>query len=319
MSGEGETLTQFYLSDVSEKDKPWDTHRHSADVVRDLYADSEFDSYSERIDLCAQWLQFALVSKSDSERSLKLESAKFCHVRHCPVCQWRRALMWKARFFNALPAISQDFPTAKWVFLTLTVKNCELEALRGEIGLMNKAFKRLSERKNFPALGYVRSLEVTRDRFRFAHPHFHVLMLVPSSYFVRGYIKQSTWIEMWQKSLRVDYAPSVDIRTVKPKQGADSRIAVMDALKETLKYTVKESDLVSDRSWLIELTKQLHKLRATTVSGVLKCYLSNSGPEIEDLIHADEDAIGEIQPDDVRFLFGWREKVQRYMGNVRET
>lgn len=311
-------MPEFYLTDISEKDKAWDTHRHLADVVRDLYAGSELASYGARIDLCAKWLQFALVSKSDSERSLKLELAKFCRVRHCPVCQWRRSLMWRGRFFNTLPAILNDFPTAKWLFLTLTVKNCELSGLRDEIGQMNKAFKRLSERKNFPALGYVRSLEVTRDKSGLAHPHFHVLMLVPSSYFSANYIKQSEWVAMWQKSLRVDYAPSVDIRAVKPKKGTDSVLAVMDALKETLKYTVKESDLVSDSHWLIELTRQLHKLRATTVSGVLKNYLSESEPENEDLIHADENAIAEISLEDVRFLFGWRERVQRYVGNVRE-
>jgi plasmid rolling circle replication initiator protein Rep len=312
-------MSEFYLTDLSEKDKPWDSHRRLADGVRDLYLGSELTSYGERIELCAKWLQFALVSKSDSERSLKLELAKFCRVRHCPVCQWRRALMWRGRFFNALPAISRDFSTARWLFLTLTVKNCELDALRGEIGLMNKAFKRLAQSKTFPALGYVRSLEVTRDKSGMAHPHFHVLMLVPSSYFAAGYTKQATWVEMWQKALRVDYAPSIDIRAVKPKKGADSITSVMDALKETLKYTVKESDLVSDRAWLIELTRQLHKLRATTVSGVLKNYLSESEPENEDLIHAEENSIGEISPDDVRLLFGWKEKLQRYKGSVRET
>lgn len=311
-------MSEFYLADVSEKDKPWNLHRKMADAVEELYRDSEFSSYARNIDECAKKLQFALVSKSDSERLFKLELARFCRVRHCPVCQWRRALMWRARFYKALPAIVRDYPTAKWVFLTLTVKNCDLTELRETVSLMNKGFKRLSQRKNFPALGCVRSLEVTQGKDGTAHPHLHVLMLVRSSYFTSGYIKHEKWVELWQKSLRVDYAPSVHIQAVKPKRGADPATAVMDALRETLKYTVKESDLVADRGWLIELTRQVHKLRATTVSGVLKNYLAETEPENEDLIHADEDAIGEIQPDDVRLIFGWREKIQHYVGKVRE-
>ncbi|WP_170869787.1 protein rep, partial [Shigella sonnei] len=26
---------------------------------------------------------------------LRLREAHFCRVRHCPVCQWRRSLMWQ--------------------------------------------------------------------------------------------------------------------------------------------------------------------------------------------------------------------------------
>ena len=31
----------------------------------------------------------------------------------------------------------------------------------------------------------------------------------------KNYIKQSEWVEMWQKALRADYAPSVNVKTVK--------------------------------------------------------------------------------------------------------
>ena len=48
-----------------------------------------------------------------------------------------------------------------------------------------------------------------------AHPHYHALLLVKPSYFTKNYIKQSEWVEMWQKALRADYAPSVNVKTVK--------------------------------------------------------------------------------------------------------
>ena len=52
-----------------------------------------------------------------------------------------------------------------------------------------------------------------------AHPHFHALLLVQSNYFTTNYIKQNDWVEMWQKALRVDYAPSVNVKAVKPLKG----------------------------------------------------------------------------------------------------
>ena len=48
-----------------------------------------------------------------------------------------------------------------------------------------------------------------------AHPHFHALLLVASSYFTINYIKQGDWVEMWAKALRADYLPSVNVKAVK--------------------------------------------------------------------------------------------------------
>ena len=52
-----------------------------------------------------------------------------------------------------------------------------------------------------------------------AHPHFHAMLLVKSTYFHGSYyIDQSAWIEMWMKAMRLDYIPQVDIRAVKPNK-----------------------------------------------------------------------------------------------------
>ena len=68
---------------------------------------------------------------------------------------------------------------------------------------MNKAWQRLIQRKLFPAIGWLRSTEVTRGKDGSAHPHFHCLLLVSSSYFSgKGYLKQNDWVEMWRSSLR---------------------------------------------------------------------------------------------------------------------
>ncbi len=70
--------------------------------------------------------------------------------------------MWRARFFQAVPKIMSDYPVGRWVFLTLTVKNCPIGELKATLGQMNKAWERLSKRKQFPAIGLVKTVEVTR-------------------------------------------------------------------------------------------------------------------------------------------------------------
>ncbi|MFN6483572.1 MULTISPECIES: protein rep [unclassified Nostoc] len=37
-----------------------------------------------------------------------------------------------------------------------------------------------------------------------------------------------------------------------------------------LKSQVKESDLMGDKEWFLELTRQLHKSRAIAVGGILR-------------------------------------------------
>lgn len=304
---------EFYLTDVSPKDKPWDVHRLQADQVRSLYLGTVFDRYAERIDNCSGILEFSFLANPETaEVGLKLKTARFCRVRHCPVCQWRRSLVWRARFFQALPRIRKEYPTARFLFLTLTVRNCELSDLRSHLAWMNKSWERLTKRKQFPALGWLKSVEVTRSTNGTAHPHFHAILMVNPSYFSHGYVPQAKWTEFWKEALRADYIPVVNVKAVKPTKGSsDQQVAdeLAKALCETLKYSVKPDDLVSDREWLVELTTQLHKTRAVAVGGVFKNFLSEEEPE--DLIHVDENSDEPLS--DNSLWFGWREMLQRYL------
>lgn len=302
-------LDDLYLSDVSQKDKPWDVHRANATAVQTLYESAGVQSYADRIRQCSKLLGFTLKAEDSGQLQLRLQDARFCRVRHCPVCQWRRSLMWRARFFQAIPKVLEAHPTHRWLFLTLTVKNCPLEELKTTLQSMNEAWKRLIQRKGFPAIGFVRSTEVTRSATSTeAHPHFHCLLLVPSSYFSTGYITQAEWTQLWRHALRVDYTPIVNVKAVKPKKGEDKLQGTAIAVLETLKYGVKEADLMSDAAWLQELTRQLHKTRAVSVGGVLKQYISDDEPE--DLIHTD--TIDSTSEGDIDVWFGWREMVKRY-------
>jgi plasmid rolling circle replication initiator protein Rep len=293
------------LSDLSERDKPWDKHRSNADKVSALYKGSEFQAYSDRVYFCSEFLDFKLVpEESEGTLKLKLNAARFCRVRHCPVCQWRRSLMWKAKAYKVLPKIVEEFPTYRWLFLTLTVKNCAIADLRETLTWMHESFKRLTKLKDFPAVGWLKSTEVTRGKDGSAHPHFHCLLLVRPSYFGKNYIKQAEWVELWRRSLRIDYNPVLDVQAVKKGQQP------MQLVPELLKYCTKESDLTADREWFLELTRQMHKMRTIATGGVLKKYLRELEQEPEDLIGKDEQ--DEVEVDEGHIYFGWKRKAKRY-------
>lgn len=312
-----------YLSDVSPNDKPWDKHRASSEIIEQMYSDLGYARYPERLNDCSKLLEFALQRTGDDLALLKLYGAKFCRVRWCSVCKWRRSLMWRARFFKTIPAITADYPNHQFLFLTLTVKNCEVSNLRETINWMNKSFDKLRRRKSFPANGFVKAIEVTKSEDGLAHPHFHCILIVPQDYF-RGskYINQKQWIQLWKKSLKADYNPIVDVRKVKLSNSRHRTISkrlnreltdndiVFYGLMECLKYSVKESDLMSDPAWLDAITQQLHKTRAIALGGIFKQYLSEDEPE--DLINTELEENLEVLDTDARFLFGWKEKVKRY-------
>lgn len=94
-----------YLTDYSAHDKPWDDHKGQADDVGGIYATAqEFERYAARMCDCGGLLHFAWIDDKKTGRTcLRLRKACFCRLRNCPVCQWRRCLMWQSRFYKSLP------------------------------------------------------------------------------------------------------------------------------------------------------------------------------------------------------------------------
>lgn len=352
-----------YLSDISARDKPWDVNKALSQKVGNLLQGTIKDRLAGKIKGCGGFLEFGWVTDSNTEQTrLKITAAFLCHSRFCIVCQWRKSLVWTAKFLGVMPKILSDYPTSRFLFLTLTVKACEISELRSTINHLNKSWQRLSQRKNFPAIGFVRSTEVTRnwdvyykgdyqgrmgtktlnqwkeenkgfnrERLKLettteVKPHFHVLLMVQPGYFAgHSYMTQEDWTNLWQSCLRVDYPPVVDIRAVKPNKrwslenpSLAPEQALAGAIVETVKYSVKPSDLIGegteeDQQWLLQLTKQLEHTKAIALGGVFKKYLSEAQLENP----SNDDLLGKKGDDsDVsasRIYFGWREMVQRYV------
>ena len=306
-----------FLSEYSPKDAVWDSHRTFTDSVGGIYQTAaEFERYAERMASCSGLLCFGWSTLMETgETRLRLRSARFCRVRHCPVCQWRRTLMWQARFYQALPKIVAEWPKSRWLFLTLTVRNCAIDELGNTLTAMNAAFKRMEKRKELsPVQGWIRATEVTRGKDGSAHPHFHCLLMVQASWFKgQNYVKQERWVELWRDCLRVNYDPNVDIRTIKTKTGeAVANVAeqLQSAVAETLKYSVKPEDMANDPDWFLELTRQVHKRRFVATGGALKNVLQLERETNEDLIMAD--GMAEGTDDGSRLAFSWVPVVKKY-------
>jgi plasmid rolling circle replication initiator protein Rep len=139
------------LSDISNLGETWDKHRTNAERISNYYAtasDYQLNNFAWRIKICSEFLECQLSPEpADGILKLKLSHTKFCRVRHCPVCQWRRSLIWKAKAHKIFPQVVTDYRKYRWLFITLTVRNCQIWELRRTLDEMNKAFKRLTELK----------------------------------------------------------------------------------------------------------------------------------------------------------------------------
>lgn len=278
------------LTDVSPRDFKWSKYKIASTAISDIYAASTneiFHSYAKRITDCSSTLHFVV----DDDCNLKLISANFCRVRYCVVCQWRRSMMWKSKAIKSLEKILEDYPKYRWLFLTLTVQNCDIKNLRDTLKSMNSAFARFVRRKEFKSVvGWVRSTEITRgndcndEGVSNAHPHFHCLLMMKPSYFTgKHYLKLEDWSVGWQKSLKSVYTPVVYVTAL--KESLNPKFIV----PEVLKYSTKPSDLLDDKNWLFDLTKQTYKMRFVATGGILKEYMADLKDDPDDLIGKSED------------------------------
>jgi plasmid rolling circle replication initiator protein Rep len=229
--------------------------------------------------------------------------------------------MWMARFHQAAPALLAQQPKARFIFLTLTRKNMPITELRGALGEMSRAWGRLTKRKEFAAvLGWIRAVEVTPGAEPgSAHPHYHVLLIVPEDYFRRPekWVTQAAWTAIWRHCLRLEYDPIVHVTAVKSKRAARGdglpSAALIDAARETLKYAVKPADMAASPEWFLELTRQLHKLRFIASGGILKGVLREDDETNDDLL-----LLGDGETDEgPNLYFDWWRPVRRYKRRPR--
>ena len=224
---------------------------------------------------CGNVLEF----KPSNDGYLKLYKTWFCKSKLCPVCNWRRAMKNSSQAQEVIAEVVKEKPKARWLFLTLSTKNSiSGEHLDQNLKEMSKAFNKLKMyskvKKNL--VGFMRSTEVTVNKKDGSYnQHMHVLLCVESAYFKKQgqYIKQSEWVDLWQRALQVNYRPVANIKAIKPNKKGDKDIQA--AIKETSKYSVKSSDYLTgnqekDAEIVQDLEQGLYRKRMLSYGGLLK-------------------------------------------------
>lgn len=296
------------LADCSPRDARWDGLKAQVGTVAGLLADHS-PRHSERLLDCSNYLGYTV----DGEGTHKLTEVKFCRVRLCPICTWRKQMVWRARLFNAVPKLIADHPTAKFIFLTLTVSNVPVNELSAAVIRLNKAWDKMRKRKQWPAIGYLRALEVTKQKYLdYVHPHIHALLVVTPSYYRRGYIKTKGWRDMWRESLKVDYDPIVDVRAIKPKKGKDMTESVLSVLSYHVKGITTDERIYDDVEWFSELFDQTNRIRTVSLGGIIRDYLREDDPEDLITLESEDETHGNENEQNVLF-YGWNSTVKKYV------
>jgi plasmid rolling circle replication initiator protein Rep len=239
-----------------------------------------------------------------------LRSAHLCNRRLCPFCEWRRTRAWRARLIHGLETFLTEHPKHSAVFLTLTVRNCQVSELRETVRHMHESLGRLAKVSAWPTEFWMRRTEITVSlsgsadpslraiapteelprlrggRIQSVHPHLHCLLLVRPSYWGKDYVKQLRWQQEWQMAARLDYPPVVDVRRAKAKTGTGTgeSVAPKDAVIEAAKYASKATDLLALGDALPAFHHEVRGLRLYGVSRPLQQFVKAADPNVEEML-----------------------------------
>ena len=318
------------------KDRDWKGKKKRSLLMAEHYSEAGLLKKAERMEQCADTLLF----KKTADK-LKLFQAYFCKVRLCPMCNWRRSL--KIAFHNKqIVEAANERENLRWIFLTLTVRNVPGQELKPTMDEMTKAWNRFAGYAKFKKSikGYFRAMEVTKNREKESewygtyHPHFHVLLCVPSGYFqAKYYIKQDDWMAMWRKAMKLDYDPVVHVQRVKPKkespdlqeieQEVKKAVEEQNAILEVSKYPVKDADIIVGDSvtsnnveTVLDLDNALAYKRLIAYGGLLKEIhkeLNLDDAEDGDLIRVGEENADELANGAVEVMAYWHIGLKNYV------
>ncbi len=242
----------------SGREKDWAGKKALAVKLSESFSRLGWKVKAQRTRDCGEYLLFA---ECPNDGHKKLLAAGFCRDRLCPLCSWRRSDL----IFKQLLKILGEVPQEEYgyLLLTLTAKNVDGTDLAPTLDKLYHAWTKLTRRKEFKQVaGWFRALEITRSkRHNNYHPHFHVLLTVPKSYFEsKNYITQKAWAEAWKQALGVDYTPIVDVRKVYDKEGK----GLAGVAAEVGKYTVKSSDVIQPKE---EVTDEIVSVLSPALAG----------------------------------------------------
>lgn len=136
--------------------------RHHALLAKLIAQAPELREMGRSISNCANALKVLLELPEEADPFAMLADYNPCNRRACPMCEWRRSLVWRGRLMAGLEAFFAAHPTHKAIFATFTVRNVRVQDLAGAIRELHAGWDRLNRCKFFPSAFWFRRTEVTR-------------------------------------------------------------------------------------------------------------------------------------------------------------
>lgn len=135
--------------------------RASLPVGKLLANNWETRNVGRQIGNCAKAVKAALELRDLEQARLLIEEGNFCNARLCNLCEWRRARAWRARLLQGIPDFAEHHPGHRALFLTLTVRNCQIGELATTIKDLHAGWDRMAKSRWFPTPYWFRRTEVT--------------------------------------------------------------------------------------------------------------------------------------------------------------
>lgn len=292
----------------------WEKYKAQADLTA-LAFDSFHPQVAERIRICA-----SLLGVQFTEGGSKVVNAWLCKHRLCPTCQKRKSLKLYRQMRKIVAYLTQH-GIRRYIFVTLTVRNCSGADLKQTLDQLSEGWNRLQRFPEFNSKlsgthirGFYKAVEVTHNidptspSYDTYHPHIHALFAVDEPYFKsRRYCSRKRLQEIWKQAMRLDYDPEVWMRAVRE----DDPDQAMRAIAELTKYTVKSKDYLVPDDW--QLTENTVRILQEALFG--RKFLAFGGcfraarkalelDDIEegDLLHADDPS---SETDDPVIFYTW--------------
>lgn len=314
------------LKELTDESFKWRVKRMGANRLKRLYDLAGYKQYGERVDLCARWFKFGIFGPNGERHLLE---AKFCHLRLCPICIARGALVRGKLLSRVMDAVQAE-QKCQYIFLTLALQNVPGDKLGEAITQLCEGWRRLMNQRPVARAvkGWFRAIEITRhtkndEWYGTYHPHIHAILAVDGDYKPSNplYLKQSDLLDRWQKAARVSYKPTCNIKATygkSKKRRKNGNVGDNDASRgavlEAAKYATKDSDYISDKmsdeeaaDVVRDYTKALYHRRLTAFGGWLKdmaVRLQAADLDNVDLVKGDKGTIREDLAEVIE-EYGW--------------
>ena len=255
------------------------TLKKQSNELADILECTEFNKWSERIRSSCQYLKI-----STDENGKNKISKLISMIRPEPLTSHHLQQKSWAQFNKNAPSVIEQYPHHIWLFITLTIPNCDISNLRERYKYLNSSFSNLLKMNEFKKYfgqsgqfyknkkgekncGYFKVLEASKSsEFNHCKPHMHIIFHMPKNFEdSKNYLSEQKLQELWMKACNINYPLHVDIIRVKNDENLVSNICGFAS------YMTKPHDLLKcSDNYIITYIQQIMGVKLSTFSGTLK-------------------------------------------------